>query len=85
MNVWKENAKIVYKEYGSQVDYNEGFYVCPDCGEPIYINDWSEEELTAEICPICGFNGEDAYDDEPADIDSDCGFDPYMGMFTDDC
>lgn len=30
-----------------------------------------------------------AYDadeyDEPADIDSDMGFDPYMGCFSDDC
>ena len=24
-------------------------------------------------------------DDEPADIDDDCGFDPYMGCFSDDC
>ena len=24
-------------------------------------------------------------DDEPADIDNDCGFDPYLGCFTDDC
>ena len=24
-------------------------------------------------------------DDEPADIDDDCGFDPYLGCFTDDC
>ena len=24
-------------------------------------------------------------DYEPADIDSDMGFDPYMGCFTDDC
>lgn len=23
--------------------------------------------------------------DEPADIDSDCGFDPYMGCFSNDC
>ncbi len=22
---------------------------------------------------------------EPADIDDDCGFDPYMGCYTDDC
>ena len=30
----------------------------------------------------------DVYDDEdyePADIDDDCGFDPYLGCFTDDC
>lgn len=25
------------------------------------------------------------HDYEPADIDSDCGFDPYMGCFSDDC
>lgn len=24
-------------------------------------------------------------DDEPDDIDSDVGFDPYAGCFTDDC
>ena len=24
-------------------------------------------------------------DYEPVDIDDDCGFDPYMGCFTDDC
>lgn len=24
-------------------------------------------------------------DDEPYDIDNDCGFDPYMGCFSDDC
>lgn len=28
---------------------------------------------------------EDAEYDEPADIDSDMGFDPYMGCFSDDC
>ena len=26
-----------------------------------------------------------AGDDEPADIDNDCGFDPYEGCFTWDC
>lgn len=24
-------------------------------------------------------------DDEPYDIDSDCGYDPYLGECTDDC
>ena len=29
---------------------------------------------------------EDDWDDyEPDDIDCDCGYDPYMGCFTDDC
>lgn len=28
---------------------------------------------------------EEDEDYEPADIDSDMGFDPYLGCFTDDC
>ena len=32
------------------------------------------------------FSACEDYDyDEPADIDSDMGFDPYMGCFSDDC
>ena len=27
----------------------------------------------------------DTWQDEPAFIDDDCGFDPYMGCYTDDC
>ena len=34
---------------------------------------------------IFDYLDEHNWDDEPADIDSDCGFDPYMGCFTDDC
>lgn len=31
-------------------------------------------------------SSDEDYDyDEPADIDSDIGFDPYMGCFSDDC
>lgn len=30
-------------------------------------------------------DNEDFYYDEPDWIDDDCGFDPYMGCFTDDC
>lgn len=28
---------------------------------------------------------EEYFEDEPADIDDDCGFDPYLGCYTDDC
>lgn len=37
-----------------------------------YANGLTQEDVTG----IC---------DEPQDIDSDCGFDPYMGCFTEDC
>lgn len=43
---------------------------------------------TAEVVAYEDFSGEeydDPYDDEPADIDDDCGFDPYEGCFTFDC
>lgn len=35
----------------------------------------------------CEYEDEDEdWDDyEPDDIDCDCGYDPYMGCFTDDC
>ena len=50
-------ARKCEEDYGSQVDYEEGFFVCPECGEPIYKCDWSESELQNEngeyICPVC--------------------------------
>ena len=40
------------------------------------------EGSTGEV--IWNANSVDDYD-EPIDIDSDMGFDPYMGCFSDDC
>lgn len=42
-------------------------------------------------CPDDGFpapcesDDDDDWDDEPGDIDDDCGFDPYEGCYTYDC
>lgn len=41
-----------------------------DTGEVIF--DWQEQVPAV-------------YNDEPADIDDDCGFDPYLGCYTEDC
>lgn len=51
---------------------------CPYCGNHYQ---W-HEEFTYE-----GYTTpeETAVDDEPADIDDDCGFDPYEGCYTYDC
>lgn len=53
--MWKINAKIVSDFYDGYVDWDEEFYNCPKCGEPIYNEDWSPAALKKCICPICGF------------------------------
>lgn len=55
---WKENAKIVEQVYGGFVDWEEHFYICPNCDEPIYECDWEIWELREFICPICEWNEE---------------------------
>jgi len=50
---WEANAHHVESVYGCYVDWEERFYECPFCGEPVYECDWSEEELTEFICPVC--------------------------------
>ena len=58
MKAWYDMARKCEEDYGSQVDYEEGFFVCSECGESIYECDWSESELRNEdgeyICPVCG-------------------------------
>ena len=55
------------------------------------INGNSIETLNDIIYARTGYRDIESYeesefdDDEPADIDSDMGFDPYMGSFSFDC
>jgi len=51
--MWEKNAKDVEMLYGCYVDWEERFYNCPWCGEPVYECDWTEEELKQCYCPIC--------------------------------
>lgn len=62
MSAWETNAHYVEETFGAFVDFDEGFYHCPACEEPIYEVDWDEDELKHCICPICGFN--DGEEDE---------------------
>ena len=56
-----------------------------------YLDASEREILISGLCFKCQddvFGSDDEEDDEdyePADIDDDCGFDPYLGCFTDDC
>lgn len=83
---WEQNARAVRDIFGGFVDWDEGFYNCPECGESIYKDDWDEDDLDS-ICPICGFpqDEDDEFEELEYEFDSDVGFNPYVGAYTFDC
>lgn len=81
MTEWETNARIVEEYYGGFVNWEERFYNCPECGEPIYECDWTEDELSV-LCPVCVYDGED---DDYEEDDLEVGFNPYMGCYDGDC
>ena len=61
---WEKLAKYCRKTYGVLVDWEERFFECPECGEPIYECDWTFTDLhwspeydkympNKMFCPIC--------------------------------
>ncbi len=53
VDYWRENAKVAEEVYGSYVNWDEEFYICPECGESVYKIDWGNDELENFMCPIC--------------------------------
>ena len=55
--VWEKMARIFEQNYGGHVNWEERFFICPECGEPIYEEDWDNFDLIDGddnfICPIC--------------------------------
>ena len=43
------------------------------------------EQLISKLCPDCQDKVFGSEDEDYDDCDYECGFDPYMGCFTDDC
>lgn len=84
MTQWERNAVEARDTYGAHVDWEERFYECPECGEPVYESDWSEKELGQFLCPICE-DGEHWEDEDWEDDVDETGYDPYMGCYSDDC
>lgn len=81
----KNNHLWMNNETGELMTYDEAVYEATNlydlddtnvCGLEEYYTD------TGDDVPADWF---DRYDDEPDDIDDDCGFDPYEGCFTWDC
>ena len=59
MNYWEEIAKKVAENFGVTVDNECHFFICPECDEPIYEDDWKERDYLKKkkkiwYCPICG-------------------------------
>lgn len=51
---WGEVAQYMLEQYDTF--WEDDFYVCPECGEPIYREDYPEIEITDDgefICPVC--------------------------------
>ena len=60
MSVWEKFAHKVQEIYGVYVDWEERFFICPECEEPIYEDDWRDSDYclghTFEgnwYCPVC--------------------------------
>lgn len=49
MNYWEEIAEKVAEDFGVMVDYEDRFFVCPECGEPIYEDDWKESGAIVSV------------------------------------
>ena len=54
MYTWLEAAVYCEETFGVHVNMKEGFFICPECGEPLLCEDW--EHHCWETCPICDFN-----------------------------
>ena len=53
MGTWLEAGTYCEEVFGMSLNTEEGYFVCPECGEPLYENDWKRHWW--ETCPICGF------------------------------
>lgn len=53
MMTWRQAAQMCEEVYGIFVDWEEKFFICPECDEPIYMEDWESHDW--KTCPICEF------------------------------
>lgn len=57
---WNWAAKVVEKEFGGYVNWEEEYFICPECGEVVDGLDWDDDDFSYNtICPICEFKNED--------------------------
>lgn len=59
---WNEFAEAMEIIFGQQVDKEEKFAVCADCGEPVYKDDWVGHNF--KTCPMCEWDVEKATNED---------------------
>ena len=56
---WEALANYCQETYGIYVDWDERFFMCPNCEEPIYEYDWFHPDMFKHEylieCPICEY------------------------------
>lgn len=54
MMTWFEAGVYCEETYGMSLNTAEGYFVCPECGEPLFCEDWKDHDWSK--CPICDFD-----------------------------
>ena len=54
MGTWLEAAVYCEETFGMSLNTKEGYFVCPECGELLFEQDWKGHSW--EVCPICDFD-----------------------------
>lgn len=51
---WEDAAKYCEDTFGTYVDWEERFFHCPECDEPLYEDDWGPKSTDGwSMCPVC--------------------------------
>lgn len=54
---WEKAAKFCEETFGTFIDWEERFFICPECDEPIYECDFPDHGWY--FCPVCEIYWED--------------------------
>lgn len=72
--MWEVIAMEMHETYGAMVDFDEKFFICPECGEPVYADDWEDIDFDGVKCPLCFRNTclNNRYNEIVADKEKHC-------------
>lgn len=56
MRTWYKAAEYCEVIFGSFVNWDEGFFICPECADCVLRSDWEKNHINWNVCPICECN-----------------------------